>query len=52
MQPLFPVNPLPAQESSTSLRKKIVIVIAVLTACGLGVWALILNALRATSGHS
>jgi hypothetical protein len=35
-----------------SVRIKIVIAIVILSACGVGVWALIQNALRATTGHS
>ena len=52
MQSLYPASPSQAQESSTSTRKKIVAAIAILTACGLGLWVGIQMALRLSSGHT
>jgi hypothetical protein len=49
---LYSANPSPAQESSTSTRKKIVAAIAILTACGLGLWVGVQMALRLSSGHT
>ena len=49
---LYSESPSQAQESSTSTRKKIVAAIAILTACGLGLWVGIQKVLLATSGHS
>jgi hypothetical protein len=52
MLSLYSESPSQVQESSTSTRKKIVAAIAILTACGLGLWVGIQKALLATSGHS
>jgi len=49
---LYPESTSQAQESSTSTRKKILAAIAILTACGLGLWVGIQMALRLSSGHS
>jgi hypothetical protein len=54
-QSLQPTGLFQAQESSTSMRKKIALaiaILAVLTACGLAFWEGIQMALRVTSGHS
>jgi hypothetical protein len=40
------------QKSFMSMRAKMAIVIAILSICSVGAWALIQNALRATAGHS
>ena len=45
-------SPSQAQETSTSTGKKIVAAIAILTACGLGLWVGIEMALRLSSGHT
>lgn len=52
--PLSLSNQLPPPKSSASIsmRARIVVTIAFLLACGVGAWALIQNALRATTGHS
>jgi hypothetical protein len=52
MLSLYSASPSGAQESSTSTRKKILVGIAILTVCGLGLWVGIQMALRVTSGHS
>lgn len=51
-EPLLSAGQFPTERSSTSMLTKIVLAIAVLSACGIGAWILIQNALRATEGHS
>jgi len=54
-QLLYPESLFQAQESSTSIRKKIAVtiaILAILTVCGLALWEGIQMALRQTSGHS
>ena len=54
-QSLYPESPFLAQESSTSVRKKMagtIAILAILTVCGFVLWEGIQMALRQTSGHS
>ena len=54
-QSLDPASPFQAQESLTSVRKKIAVaiaILAILALCGFAVWEGFQMALRATSGHS
>jgi len=54
-QSLYPESLFQAQESSTSVGKKIAVtiaILAILTVCGFVLWEGIQMALRQTSGHS
>jgi hypothetical protein len=54
-QSLYPESPFPTQESATGIRRKIILVIAILailSLCGFALWQGIQMALRLTSGHS
>jgi len=54
-QSLYPESLFQAQESSTGMRRKIAVAIAILvilTVCGFALWEGIQTALRMTSGHS
>jgi hypothetical protein len=52
MLSLYSESPSQVQGSSTSTRKKILAAIAILTACGIGLWVGIQTALRLSSGHT
>jgi len=54
-QSLYPESPFPTQESATGIRRKTILVIAILailSLCGFALWEGIQTALRLTSGHS
>ena len=52
IQSLYPASASQTQESSMSTRKKVVAAIAILTACGVGLWVGVQMALRLSSGHT
>ena len=51
-QSFYSDSPIQEQESPANIRKRVAIAIVILGVCGLGLWMVIQNALRATSGHS
>jgi hypothetical protein len=54
-QSLYPESPFPTQASATGIRRKIILMIAILailSLCSFALWEGIRIALRLTSGHS